>query len=217
VTKLWDVATREQIANLETIHRSRAIAFSPDGRTLYSIGNGGNVTLWDVATHNEIAILPGRGRGFGTAMALSPDGTLLAAHDSGIRLWGLPASSVEGPTAVDPRGKAGSTWARVKLGALASKETAFLPNYPNPFNPDTWIPFDLQDAADVRITVHDVDGRVVRSLDGGHRPAGTYRTRGRAAHWDGRNEHGETVSSGVYFVEMLAGGRRITRRVALRK
>jgi WD40 repeat protein len=58
VTKLWDVATRDQIANLETIHRSRAIAFSPDGGVLYSIGNGGNVTLWDVPTHNEIAMLP---------------------------------------------------------------------------------------------------------------------------------------------------------------
>jgi flagellar hook assembly protein FlgD len=71
--------------------------------------------------------------------------------------------------------------------------------------------------ATVAIAIHDIQGRVVRSLDLGERPAGTYRTRDRAAHWDGRNEHGEVVSSGVYFVEMTAGDRRFTRRIALRK
>ncbi|MBT7100905.1 T9SS type A sorting domain-containing protein, partial [Candidatus Poribacteria bacterium] len=88
---------------------------------------------------------------------------------------------------------------------------------PNPFNPETWIPFDLHARAEVTISIHDAEGRIVRRLDLGAYPAGTYRTRDRAAHWDGRNAQGELVSSGVYFVELRAGEYRSTRRIAVRK
>ena len=77
--------------------------------------------------------------------------------------------------------------------------TALLPNYPNPFNPETWIPYHLAQAADVTVTIHDVRGSVVRKLTLGHQPAGVYENRGRAAYWDGRNEVGEPVASGLYF------------------
>ena len=96
-------------------------------------------------------------------------------------------------------------------------DTAFLPNYPNPFNPETWIPFELRNHAKVTISIHDAAGRIVRVLDLGERPAGPYVTRDRAAHWDGRNEQGESVSSGAYFVELVAGDYRATRRISLRK
>ena len=150
-------------------------------------------------------------------MAFAPDGKLLATGSDGVVLWQVDESPGVTPTAVEPRGKAGATWARVKRDGRAPAETTFLPNYPNPFNPETWIPFDLRSSASVALTIHDSQGRVVRSLNLAERPAGTYRTRDRAAHWDGRNEHGETVSSGVYFVEMTVGDRRIMRRIALRK
>ena len=88
---------------------------------------------------------------------------------------------------------------------------------PQPLQPRDVDPLRSPQPATVAIAIHDIQGRVVRSLDLGERPAGTYRTRDRAAHWDGRNEHGEVVSSGVYFVEMTAGDRRFTRRIALRK
>ena len=85
------------------------------------------------------------------------------------------------------------------------RETRLLPNYPNPFNPETWIPYQLADAADVRVKIYDVSGRLVRTISVGFKPIGYYLTRERAAYWDGRNETGESVSSGVYFLQFTAG------------
>ncbi len=217
VTRLWDVATRRQVASLDAPDRSRAIAFSPDGRILASTGNGGNGTLWDVASRAEIGTIEGRDLGFPGALGFSPDGTLLATGNMGLFLWGVTYPPIDIPTAVEPQGKARATWAQVRRAALAPSETAFLPNFPNPFNPETWIPFDLHARAEVTISIHDAEGRIVRRLDLGAYPAGTYRTRDRAAHWDGRNAQGELVSSGVYFVELRAGEYRSTRRIAVRK
>ncbi len=216
-TALWDTARGREVARLPAPDRSRAIAFSPDGRILASAGNGGSGTLWDVESLEEVGALKGAGFGFPAALGFSPDGTLLATGDRGLFLWRVTASPGDIPTAVDPQGKAGATWAQMKRAALTPGETAFLPNYPNPFNPETWIPFDLHDHAKVTVSVYDGEGSIVRRIDMGALPAGTYRTRDRAAHWDGRNERGELVSSGVYFTELTAGNHRSARRIALRK
>ena len=77
--------------------------------------------------------------------------------------------------------------------------TALLPNYPNPFNPETWIPYHLATEADVTLTIYDVRGVVVRTLRLGQQPVGVYESRGRAAYWDGKNQIGEKVASGLYF------------------
>ena len=77
--------------------------------------------------------------------------------------------------------------------------TALLPNYPNPFNPETWIPYHLAQDANVTLTIYDVSGKAVRELPLGHQSAGVYESRGRAAYWDGKNQLGEKVASGVYF------------------
>ena len=91
------------------------------------------------------------------------------------------------------------------LIALTPKENALLPNYPNPFNPETWIPYHLAHATDVQITIYDTKGVPVRQLELGHQPAGYYTDRSKAAYWDGRNENGESVVSGVYFYQLRAG------------
>ena len=91
------------------------------------------------------------------------------------------------------------------LVAMTPAETTLLPNYPNPFNPETWIPYHLAHAADVRLTIYDIKGTIVRQLDLGHQPAGYYADRSKAAYWDGRNENGESVASGVYFYQLRAG------------
>ena len=96
-------------------------------------------------------------------------------------------------------------------------ETSLLRNYPNPFNPETWIPYQLSEPADVTLTIYDIQGRVVRNLDLGHQHAGIYRSRGRAAHWDGRNTHGESVASGLYFYTLTAGDFVATRKMLIRK
>ena len=97
------------------------------------------------------------------------------------------------------------------------RETRLLPNYPNPFNPETWIPYQLADAADVSMKIYDVGGRLVRAISIGFKPVGYYLTRGRAAYWDGRNEAGESVSSGVYFLQFLAEDFAATQRVVIVK
>ena len=97
------------------------------------------------------------------------------------------------------------------------KETKLLSNYPNPFNPETWIPYQLAEAADVSVDIYDVGGRLVRTIPVGFKPVGYYLTRERAAYWDGRNEVGESVSSGVYFLRFVAGAFAATQRVVIVK
>ncbi len=103
------------------------------------------------------------------------------------------------------------------LLALIPKETALLPNYPNPFNPETWIPYQLTQPAEVTLTIYDINGHNVRRLDLGHQRAGIYHSRARAAHWDGRNAVGESVASGVYFYTFTAGEFTATRKLLIRK
>ena len=97
------------------------------------------------------------------------------------------------------------------------KETALLPNYPNPFNPETWVPYQLAAAADVTLTIYAVDGTLVRTLALGHRPAGLYQSKSRAAYWDGRNALGEPVASGIYFYTLTAGDFSATGKMLVRK
>ena len=103
------------------------------------------------------------------------------------------------------------------LRALTPKETALLPNYPNPFNPETWIPYQLAKPADVTLHIYATDGRLVRTLDLGYQPVGSYESRSRAAYWDGKNALGEPVASGVYFYTLTAGEFTATRKMLIRK
>ena len=97
------------------------------------------------------------------------------------------------------------------------KVTALLPNYPNPFNPETWIPYRLANDAEVILTIYAVDGQVVRELDLGHRTAGVYQHRAKAAYWDGRDALGFPVSSGVYFYTLSADDFSATRKMLIAK
>ena len=103
------------------------------------------------------------------------------------------------------------------LATLTPKETALLANYPNPFNPETWIPYQLSQSADVTISIHSADGKLIRVLDLGNQPVGIYEYRSQAAYWDGKNEAGETVASGVYFYTLTAGNFTGTRKMLIQK
>ncbi|MCY4552381.1 MAG: cohesin domain-containing protein [Candidatus Poribacteria bacterium] len=103
------------------------------------------------------------------------------------------------------------------LAALTPKETALLANYPNPFNPETWIPYQLAEPADVTVTIYAVDGTGVRVLALGHQSIGIYQGKSRAAYWDGRNAQGEPVASSVYFYTLKAGEFTATRKMLIRK
>ena len=103
------------------------------------------------------------------------------------------------------------------LDALTPKETALLVNYPNPFNPETWIPYQLAESANVTVSIYAADGKLVRMLNLGHRPIGIYQDKSRAAYWDGRNTLGEPVASGVYFYTLTADDFTATRKMLIRK
>ena len=118
---------------------------------------------------------------------------------------------------MDPTFQYGISVLEQLLAVLTPKETALLPNYPNPFNPETWIPYQLAAPADVSISIYAADGRFVRMLVLGHQPVGIYTSRSRAASWDGRNALGEPVASGVYFYTLTAGDFSATRKMLIRK
>ena len=103
------------------------------------------------------------------------------------------------------------------LASLIPEETVLLHNYPNPFNPETWIPYQLAHAADVTLTIYDTKGVLVRQLDLGYQGAGYYTNRTRAAYWDGRNHLGESVGSGVYFYQLRAGDYSTLRKMVILK
>ena len=103
------------------------------------------------------------------------------------------------------------------LATLLPKETVLLANYPNPFNPETWVPYQLAKPAEVTLMIYAINGTVVRTLALGHQVAGHYQSRVRAAYWDGRNAQGEKVASGVYFYTLTAGDFTATRKMLIRK
>ena len=117
----------------------------------------------------------------------------------------------------DPLSQRGIRFLAQLLAALIPKETALLVNYPNPFNPETWIPYQLAEPSEVTLTIYAIDGTVVRTLVLGHQPVGIYQDKSRAAYWDGRNTVGEPVASGVYFYTLTAGDFTATRRMLIRK
>ena len=96
-------------------------------------------------------------------------------------------------------------------------ETELLRNYPNPFNPETWIPYHLAEDADVNLRIYALSGELVRDIDVGHQIAAKYDTRSKAIYWDGRNQFGEQVASGVYFYSLSAGDFSATRKMVILK
>ena len=103
------------------------------------------------------------------------------------------------------------------LESLTPQASALLANYPNPFNPETWIPYHLAKSADVTLHIYAMNGALVRTLTLGHQAAGKYQNRSRAAYWDGKNAFGEPVASGLYFYTLTAGDFTATRKMLIKK
>ncbi len=137
---------------------------------------------------------------------------LLTAGD--VQAWLFQARQL---TLTDPAHLRGITVLEQLLKTLKPKKTTLLPNYPNPFNPETWIPYHLSNNADVQVSIYDTKGMLVRHLDLGHQRAGYYTDRTKAAYWDGKNAFGEKVASGVYFYYLSAGDYFATRKMLILK
>ncbi|MCZ6679835.1 MAG: T9SS type A sorting domain-containing protein, partial [Candidatus Poribacteria bacterium] len=215
--KFWDVNTGQL---LRTLRDEKgfiiALAFHPNGNILAS-GNSestpSTIRLWDVQTGDELRTLTGEVET--NTLAFSPDGQYLAVA-GGLRVWNL-AEVLSADFSTD---------ALVEKPLLPEifPPTVLLQNYPNPFQPHdprcgsgTRIPFLLGEDAQVVLTIYNLLGRTVREFSLGHLAAGDYRFPLRAVRWDGRNDLGEAVTSGVYFYSLEAGDFRATRKMVLKK
>ncbi len=182
-----------------------ALAYSPDGQHIASGGKDGTVRIWSAKTFALKKTFRGH-VGWVNAVAFSPDSRSLVSggKDGRVLLWRFEDQPV--------------FWSDVKRpNSPLLFKNALLPNYPNPFNPETWIPFDLAQERAVTISIYDSAGQTVRRLELGELPAGSYRAKEKAAYWDGKDALGAPAASGVYFVRIEAGSFSETRRMVLLK
>ena len=182
------------------------------------LGNVGTNLAADVNRDGVVGILDlvlaaGMFDGTAAAPAALPQvpETLTAVEVQG---WLTDARALE---VRDPTVKRGFVVLEQLLVSLTPRETELLPNYPNPFNPETWIPYRLAEDAFVTLTIYDLNGRAIRTLDVGHRIASAYENRSKAIYWDGRNGLGERVASGVYFYTLTAEDYSATRKMLILK
>jgi subtilisin family serine protease len=215
----------------------------PENRYMYvkSISFSTKVAGPNIFLYTDIKVVDGDARPLGNVevdMTLQWDGRGIwpyadtTSPDGTVRFTKNKASSGEYTAEVKSLTLTNHTWDQtrgVKLNncqlqdngtvvqgaALASALNQFqlFQNAPNPFNPETWIPYALGRQERVVISIYDVTGRLVKALDLGERDAGVYMSKGKAAYWDGSNESGEEVSSGIYFYTLEAGSFRATRKM----
>ena len=181
--------------------------FGGTGQNVADVNGDGVVNIAD------LVLVAGALGTSAAAPLLSPDALeMLTTAD--VRQWLSQAHQLD---LTATRTQQGIRYLEQLLAVLTPKETVLLANYPNPFNPETWIPYELAKPGNVNITIYDARGAVVRRLAFGHQPAGHYTNRSRAAYWDGRNAFGEPVASGVYFYTLTAGDFTATRKMLIRK
>jgi len=204
--RLWNIAGQKQVAILKG-HTGGvySVAFSPDGKLLASGSWDKTVCLWDVPARKQVGTLKGH-TNVVYSVAFSRDGKWLASGsvDGTVLLWrvNMPSPYV-----------AIETERKMCITLSGLKRTLLLPSFPNPSNPETWIPYQLAEDATVTIQIYNVQGQLVRNLGLGQKPAGAYLTRATAAYWDGKNDSGELVASGVYLYQIRAGNFAVTRKM----
>ena len=184
------------------------------GQTVSEGGNPADVNEDGVVNIRDLVKVAGAfGEGTAAPAALRHDLKGVVSRAS-VQKWLNEARLL---SLTDPTSLQGIRFLEQLLAALTPKKTALLPNYPNPFNPETWIPYQLAKSADVSISIYAADGTLVRRLDLGHQVVGVYQHRRRAAHWNGKNDIGEAVASGVYFYTLTAGDFSATRKMLILK
>ncbi len=182
-------------------------ALGETGQNIADVNGDGQVNIADL-------VLVAGALGTSAAAPSLPLQSLDMLTATEVKQW-LSAAQQLGLT--DTMSQRGILFLQQLLATLMPKETALLANYPNPFNPETWIPYQLSKDAEVTLRIYAVNGALVRTLALGHQPAGIYQTRSRAAYWDGKNAFGEPVASGVYFYTITAGDFSATRKMLIQK
>ena len=207
-TQIWKLLP-EKSELIDTIDVGFPVHFSEDGKYLFGeSGRTLQILEWQTDTQLEHEPIP-------KYFDISQNGKVLASSDDTgqIQIWDasqfLPMEP-EKPTAVEPNGKQFVPFGLIKRNQL-------LQNFPNPFNPETWIPFRLADESRVTINIYTPTGTLIRTLSTGTIAAGDYSSHSKAIHWDGRNDNGEQVSSGVYLYTINIGDFTATRKMLIRK
>lgn len=204
-TQIWKLLPNRPKL-LKTLDGEAPVHFSSNTRYLFANRND-KLRIWDwrEETPMDYPSIPGY-------FALSRDGSvLLSQTDTGqIQIWDGNTFLPSEYCPIVPHGKQ-----LVILGEV--KHNQLLQNFPNPFNPETWIPFRLADESRVTIQIYNPTGQLVRRLSPGRLPAGDYASQAQAVYWDGRNQTGESVSSGVYLYTINAGDFSATRKMLIRK
>ena len=206
----WDVNKDGQVSILDLILVGQDLGKATPTNARTDVNGDGTRNIQDL-----VLVAQHFGELSGTSAAPSP----LALGNRGlekavIRAWIAQAQAENDGSLAFQQGIANL---QRLLATMIPERTTLLVNYPNPFNPETWIPYQLARESIVKIHIYAATGALVRTLDVGHQPAGRYQERSRAAYWDGRNQLGEHVASGVYFYTLTAGDFTATRKMLIRK
>ena len=198
---------RDGVVNiLDLIRVARQFGKSVPSDSPVDINGDGVVNIFDLTLVAQ---------GIGKTTAAAPAIATGRADAATIEAWIAQARLVDDGTIVFRQGIANLQ--NLLASLIIPQETALLANYPNPFNPETWIPYQLAAPAEVTLTIYDMNGAAVRRLAIGHQAAGMYQSRGRAVYWDGRNGRGESVASGLYFYTLRTGDFTATRKMLVQK
>ena len=219
--KLWDVGShitppeREKIA--EDVNGDGTVNILDLVSVASNLGatgqNAADVNADEVVDIRDLVKVAGALGNVAAAPSLHPEAlAMLTAAD--VQKW---LSQARHLSLTDLTSQRGIRFLEQLLAASTPKTTALLPNYPNPFNPETWIPYRLAEDTFVALTIYDLNGQVVRTLDMAHQVAAVYESQSKAIYWDGRNEVGEQVASGVYFYTLTAGNFTATRKMLIWK
>ncbi len=205
-TRIWKILPQNAPLVNTLLAAAAPIHFSPDNRYLFT-DRYRELQIWDWQTSRPINYpsIP-------CYSGISQDGSVLVSRDKigKYLFWDAKNLFSSLPYPVEPKGKQFVTLGQIKRNQL-------LQNFPNPFNPETWIPFHLADDSNVTIRIYTPTGKLVRSLSPGTMSAGDYSSQSQAVHWDGRNDNGEEVSSGVYLYTIDTGDFSATRKMLIRK
>ena len=234
--RLYDIETGEERQILEGHTDSiRSIDYSPDGSLLASGSMDGTILIWDSINEfyeeeEEEVVIPIYVEDVNLDGVIDIEDLILVAKQFGRKFerLGENRADVNGDLVVDivdlqlVAEAIGITPAAPSIQTVLEQfanpeKTGLLPNYPNPFNPETWIPYHLADDTNVEFMIYDLRGVLVRKFDLGYKQAGYYVDRGKALYWDGRNESGELVSSGVYFYRFLTNNYSELRQMSILK
>ena len=214
----WDVNQDGEVNILDLMHVAQYLREDPSVNPQSDVDGDGTIGILDlivVAQHFEEAIASAPTSI--TNRGVSPDSFVIGTQEltpATIQTWIEHAQIENDGSIVFQKGIANL---QGLLTSLTPIRTALLANYPNPFNPETWIPYQLAKPAEVSLTIYAANGKMVKTLVLGYQDAGIYKSRSRAAHWDGRNSIGEPVASGIYFYTLTAGDFAATRKMLIRK